>query len=230
MENLSTATSTVEPAADAVTSPGQAPEKPRTRRRRRGDEVRARVISAALETFGMFGYEGTSTRAIADRAGVSHTLVLYHFESKELLWIATMDDTLTSYMSGIRENLATAASRPAADSLRVFIEQFVRLSARLPQIHRIMTMEGNQQSPRIQWLIDNYLRDHFNVVKDLIRRGQDEGSVRDLDAARLYYHIISSGGTPFTLAVEYKQLTGRDVFSESEIYRQIAFIFEMVFA
>lgn len=49
---------------------------------KRGDDVRLRILSAALDCFGAFGYEGTSTRAVAERAGVTHTLVIYHFRSK----------------------------------------------------------------------------------------------------------------------------------------------------
>lgn len=63
----------------------------------------------------------------------------------------------------------------------------------------------------------------------MIRRGQKEGTVRQCDPARLYYHIIGAAGTPFTVATEYKALTGRDVFSEAEKLRNIAFIYEFLF-
>jgi hypothetical protein len=53
--------------------------------------------------------------------------------------------------------------------------------------------------------------------------------VRECDSARLYYLIIAVGGTPFTISTEYKALTGRDVFSEAEILRNIAFMYELVF-
>lgn len=204
--------------------------KPRTKSlQKRGDDVRERILLAALECFGAFGYEGTSTRAVAERAGVTHTLVIYHFGSKEQLWLAMMEDALSNYSASVSENLQTSADRAAGESLKIFIEQFVRLSARHPQIHRIMTMEGNQESDRLKWVIDHYLRDHFTLVRDLIKRGQAEGSVRECDAARLYYYIIGGGGTPYTLSTEYRELTGRDVFSEAEIYRNIAFLFETVF-
>jgi TetR/AcrR family transcriptional regulator len=196
---------------------------------KRGDDVRERVLQAALECFGAFGFEGTSTRAVAERAGITHTLVLYHFGSKEDLWIATMDNALKAYQASVSENLEDQTGRSAAEVLKRFIEQFVRLSARYPQIHRIMTMEGNQDTPRLQWVIDNYLRGHFSLVRDLIKRAQAEGSVRECDAARLYYYIIGGGGTLFTLSTEYRELTGRNVFSEAEIFRNIAFLYETVF-
>jgi len=197
--------------------------------RKRGDDVRERVLQAALECFGRFGFEGTSTRAVAEQAKVTHTLVLYHFQSKDQLWIATMENALRPYIAAMKESREKSKDAPAREGLKNFIEQFIMLSARYPQIHRILTTASNQETERLQWIIDHFLREHFTMVRDLIRRGQVEGDVRQCDPARLYYHIIGAGGTPYTLATEYKAFTGRDVFSEVEILRNIAFIYELVF-
>jgi AcrR family transcriptional regulator len=199
------------------------------RKRRRADEVRLRVLRAALECFGAFGFEGTSTRAVAERAKVTHTLVHYHFQSKDQLWIATMEYALSDHVAAVKRTALEARGRPAREGLAAFIDQFVRMSARQPQVHRILTMEGNQETERLGWIINHFIQDHFIFVRDMIRRGQAEGSIRQCDAARLYYLIIGAGGTPFTLATEYKALTGRDVFSEAEILRNIAFIYEIAF-
>lgn len=197
--------------------------------RKRGDDVRERVLQAALECFGSFGFEGTSTRAVAERAEVTHTLVLYHFQSKDQLWISTLENALRPYLSKMAQSVEESKEVPAREGLKAFIEQFVLLSARHPQIHRILTTASNQGTERLQWIIDHFLRSHFIHVRELIRRGQAEGSVRQCDPARLYYLIIGAGGTPFTIATEYKVFTGRDVFSEVEIMRNIAFIYEIVF-
>jgi AcrR family transcriptional regulator len=196
---------------------------------KRADEVRSRILSAALECFGAHGFEGASTRTIAELAGVTHTLVLYHFQSKDLLWVATVENVLSKYGKEIHENLNTNHEKTASSALKKFIDQFVRFSARYPQIHRIFTTEGNQDTERLKWVIDHFLRDHFSLVIDIIRRGQSEGTIRQCDPARLYYLIIGVGGTPFTISTEYKELTGRNVFSEAEILRNIAFIYEIVF-
>jgi TetR/AcrR family transcriptional regulator len=203
-------------------------ERP-SRKAPRGSDVRARVLRVALEHFGNFGFEGTSTRAVAEAARITHTLVLYHFKSKDQLWIATLEYALAAYATTTALNFSTAHTRPAKEVLTTFIDQFVRMSAAQPHVHRLMTMEGNQDSKRIQWIIDHFLRQHFATVRDLIRRGQAEGTIRQCDPARLYYLIIGAGGTPFTLRTEYRALTGRDVFSEAEILRNIAFIYEIVF-
>ncbi|WP_198046076.1 TetR/AcrR family transcriptional regulator [Novosphingobium aquimarinum] len=208
----------------------ESPKRSKSKKGRRGDDVRERVLKAALQCFGAFGFEGTSTRAVAERADVTHTLVLYHFKSKDLLWRATMENSIGNYAEAvIDDDITERPTEHAAAELRRFIERFVRFSAENPQVHRILTMESNQGTDRLQWVIDNFLREHFTRVRDLIRRGQMEGSVREGDPARLYYHIIGAGGTPFTVSMEYLEFTGRDIFSETEILRTIAFIYEIVF-
>ena len=62
-------------------------DKPRRRARARttardGDAVE-RILTAAEHCFREAGYSGVTVREIAVRAGVSKSLVLYHFESKD---------------------------------------------------------------------------------------------------------------------------------------------------
>ncbi len=54
----------------------------------RGEETRARIISAALKVFGDEGYERASTRRIAREAGVMPPALQYYFDSKEGLHLA----------------------------------------------------------------------------------------------------------------------------------------------
>ena len=48
-----------------------------------GDETSARIIEAALNLFGERGYEGASTRDIAELAGVNAPALNYYFKNKE---------------------------------------------------------------------------------------------------------------------------------------------------
>ncbi len=55
-----------------------------------GDATRRRLVEAALVEFAAHGYEGASTRVIAERAGVHQPLINYHFRSKADLWRASV--------------------------------------------------------------------------------------------------------------------------------------------
>lgn len=195
----------------------------------RGDRTREKVLQAALECFGAFGFEGTSTRAVAERAELSHPLLLYHFESKDRLWLSTMEEVLGRYERELYERLAKVNAADAVAGLRAFIENFVEFSARVPQLYRIMTQESTQGSQRIRWLINAHLLDSFSRVCEMIRRGQDGGQVRTGEADRLYYAVIGLAGTLLSVSTEFRLLTRRDVFSVKEIRRTIDFIFEFIF-
>lgn len=57
--------------------------KPRGRGRPKGgSDSRERILAAAVEEFGEFGYEGATIRSIAGRAGVDAALVHHYFGTK----------------------------------------------------------------------------------------------------------------------------------------------------
>ncbi len=54
----------------------------------RGEETRARIISAAIRLFGDLGFDGASTRDIAASAGVNAPALQYYFDNKEGVYAA----------------------------------------------------------------------------------------------------------------------------------------------
>ena len=49
----------------------------------RGEETRARIVEAAVVVFGERGYDGASTRDLANAAGVNAPAIQYYFDGKE---------------------------------------------------------------------------------------------------------------------------------------------------
>ena len=58
---------------------------PVTRRRLSAQQRRDQIIDAAIALFGARGYNGTTTRALADAAGVSEATIFKHFPTKDAL-------------------------------------------------------------------------------------------------------------------------------------------------
>lgn len=73
------------PAGDGVVAAG-APN---------GD-ARQRILQATVQCFRAYGYEKSSMRLIATTAKVSQTLLHYHFETKEKLFDAAINDVATT--------------------------------------------------------------------------------------------------------------------------------------
>src|ERR687895_254921 len=66
-------------------------QTPETSERPRSTETRQRLLAAAAQLIAEFGWGGVRTRAVAERAGLPHGTVSYHFRGKqELLTEAAM--------------------------------------------------------------------------------------------------------------------------------------------
>jgi TetR/AcrR family transcriptional regulator, regulator of cefoperazone and chloramphenicol sensitivity len=61
-----------------------------------GNETRARIIAGALTLFGLRGFEGASTRDIAELAGVNPPALRYYFSNKEGVYLACVDHIATT--------------------------------------------------------------------------------------------------------------------------------------
>jgi AcrR family transcriptional regulator len=73
---------------------------------RRGETSRAAILSAALDLFQERGYEATTMRAIAQRAGVSLGGSYHYFPSKEHLVLEFYRHTHELHLAAIRPMLA----------------------------------------------------------------------------------------------------------------------------
>src|SRR5437660_9524361 len=59
--------------------------------RRTREDIRQRLLESALVEFGAKGFDGASTRSIAQRVDAHQPQINYHFDSKEALWFAAVD-------------------------------------------------------------------------------------------------------------------------------------------
>ena len=63
----------------------QATAKPRDKRRERGAASRKQILNAAVATIAAFGLGSMTLDRVAERAGISRALVVFHFKSKSKL-------------------------------------------------------------------------------------------------------------------------------------------------
>lgn len=206
---------------------------PRVRRspiKRQPKEVLERILEAATAAFTRDGYKGARMRSIAADAGTTIQLLVYHVKSKEKLWEMTMEHMLRRFESDHGLNRERVAQASATEQLRQLIVDLVHFSAANPQLHRIMTQEGGQLSPRLVWLCENFVRSGFEEFVSLTVAAQREGSVRaDFQPERLRYAVVSIASVPFSVAAEYEYFIDKSPFSPGEIERTIEMICGMVF-
>lgn len=190
-------------------------------RARRQEDGRSRILASALEVFSTSGFEGASLREIANRAGVMHQLVVYHFKTKETLWRAVIDAILGDTVERVAVLRTRLEGESPAQALRAMVREFVLFSASRPEFHRIATFEGRADNERIRWLIETYVRPYFEFSTNLIRRAQLAGAARPGDPGQLHYALIGLVTTSFVFAHEYRTLTGLEPFEPAEIEKAV---------
>lgn len=79
------------------------------------ESPRERLLRAGLEAFGLFNYEGASTRNLAERAGVNVAAIQYYFGGKEGLYRAVAGTIAERIKQGMEPAAAEARSLLARD-------------------------------------------------------------------------------------------------------------------
>jgi AcrR family transcriptional regulator len=81
----------------------------------RNDDLRLRLLEAAIEVFGRHGFDGASTRMLAKAAGVNLQAIPYHFGGKEGLYLAVADHIATRIQAHVGPTAMKIRARLASE-------------------------------------------------------------------------------------------------------------------
>ena len=108
-------------------------------------DTRQRILDAALASFGTRGYEATSLDALAAGLGLRKQTILYHFDSKEALLAAAVDQT------GAQLAVILEAALARADGgwgrIDAVVRSVFRLAARRPELLGLVREVGRLGPP-----------------------------------------------------------------------------------
>jgi AcrR family transcriptional regulator len=148
----------------------------------RGEETRRRILTTALGMFAEQGYEATSTRLLAERAGVNLPAIPYYFGSKEGLYRAvvafcveqseTVMAPVTADALALLERKSTSAEE-LIDALCSIFERFVALVLRGEQVEarRLLWARAElERTPVLQRLQEEGRRQIFEPCAALVGR------------------------------------------------------------
>jgi len=176
-------------------------------------DVRQRILEAAVELFGTRGVAGTTTRAIAEAAGVSQSLLLHHYISKDIL-AADCEDyvvrtILEEKLGG--HSMAEAAARLLGDP---------KLESRLRFIGRQIT-DGSRSGGR---MFDRMVKETRAVI------GQDVAGMRwkeTSDPDTLAVVLAMYGMAPLLLADHLARHFGTTPYSAETMRRMGPVLLEL---
>ena len=165
-----------------------------------------KIVQAAEECFAQYGFKGTAVQKIADEAGLPKTNVLYYFKTKQDLYIAVLEETLSLWNSHF--DRATPDDDPA-QVLADYIAEKMEVSRTRPLASKIFAMEIINGAKNLSGYFDE---EHARWMKGrlaLIDAWIENGKLRPLDGEHLLYSIWASTQHYADFSAQITRLRGR---------------------
>lgn len=154
---------------------------------------REQILDVAMQLFARQGFQGTTTRQIAGRAGVNEALIFRHFPSKEDLYWAVIERKIQS--ASPRERMQKWLESPGSDLeiLSGLAAEILERRAKDQTLSRLLLYSALESHQLSQRFFRNYVAEYYEVLAEYIRRRSAEGKFRPVDpllAARGFFGMV----------------------------------------
>ena len=171
-------------------------ERPRKRaEQQRSIETRASILNAAIAEFAERGFEAASIRAIADRLGLQHPLITYHYRSKDILWRAAAEHAFAQIRTAWDMSAPEESDLSPLARLRREYAALFRYTVAFPEFHRFMRQETLTNNPRLKWVAEAVLAPLLGRLLPQIVEAQRQGLLLSVDPILFHYMMVSLTAT-----------------------------------
>jgi AcrR family transcriptional regulator len=162
-------------------------------RRLKAPQRREQLIDVATRLFAKWGYEATTTAAIADAAGVTEPILYRHFESKQELFVAIVRSVSELTMDHWKQIIGNVTD--PQQQIRRIAEEFPEHIRKLSDAYHVI--RGALATSRDKKVIA-VMKEHYAQIErffvQIITRGQEQGIFRpQIDPKGPAWQLIMSG-------------------------------------
>lgn len=172
------------------------------------EPTRQRLIDAARTEFARFGFEGASTRRIADRAASHQPQINYFFGSKDELWREVVRDIYRDVDDAMSD---VDVNAPPGDVLAGVIRRFVAFAHRRPELNQILFHEFAVASPRLDWVISEFTGPSFAGFHQVWSAAVEAGQATPLDPRVAFHSFVGAASLLPVARTAAERLTGADL-------------------
>lgn len=200
----------------------------KTQGRMAAEDRRQQILEVAVELFSQKGFRGTTTKEIAQAAGVNEAIIFRHFATKSELYAAIMDRKAKSarvqeMQSSLNEAIERGDDRQVFESLAYHVLEFHEHDDTAMRLLLYSALEGHELADMI---VRNHISKTHRQLADYLKRRIAEGAFRRIDplmAVRGFMGMIIGQ----VLHKKFFQKAGGDVINISN--RQAAEHFTDIF-
>lgn len=178
---------------------------------------REHILLAARAEFADHGFDGARLQAIAARAGVRHPTLLYHFESKELLYRAVIESVVGDW--AVETEAAISTGLRGFDQVAALVDGGFRFFERNRDFVRIVRREAIEGGGRMEAQMAEFVRPFLDDAVRFLRREMRAGRLRRHDPLELMQVCYGAVFTYFSDARFRANLTGEDPLGAAALRR-----------
>ncbi len=154
------------------------------------NDTKERILEAALEMFSQNGYAGTNIRELSASLGLVKSGVYKHYESKEAIWNALLDEMIAYYGEhfGSPEHLPPVPDSP--EGLVTMTMQMVNFTVhdeRIIMTRKVLTLEQFRDGRARELATKHFLTGLTEIFTHIFAGMMDKGSLRRDDPAMLAF-------------------------------------------
>ena len=153
-------------------------------------DTRERILTAALEMFSKNGYAGTNIRELTASLGLGKSSMYRHFQSKEDIWNALLDEMIAYYAErfGSPERLP-----PVPDTLEGLVEMTMRMvnvtvrDERIVMTRKLLSIEQFRDERARDLATRHFLTGLEQIFTPIFAGMMEKGLLRRDDPAMLAF-------------------------------------------
>jgi AcrR family transcriptional regulator len=148
-----------------------------------GEERRLQILRTAMRVFAQRGFRGTTTKEIAQAAGVSEAMVFRHFATKEELYSAILDhkacyENVMDPFHVVGDILEQRDDRAVFERLAINALDHHDCD---PEFQRLLLHSALEGHELAQMFWEKFVRHVYEFLGDYIRKRQREGALIEMD-------------------------------------------------
>ncbi len=176
------------------------------------------ILDVAETLFANHGFEGTTTRAISEKAQVNIAMLSYYFGSKEKLLQASLDryaNAVFDLLDKIRKEIPDPAERVKRWNIT-----YMEFAFKNPRPIIISSRERSLLNDRPDILdnIENVTKQITNYVHETIEQGKQSGAFKDVDTFLTMHTLAKTIDTLIVENVWIKRSMNIETSNSSELY------------
>ncbi|WP_336207364.1 TetR/AcrR family transcriptional regulator [Nonomuraea sp. LPB2021202275-12-8] len=151
----------------------------------------AAILKVATHLFAAHGYDGTSTRQIAEAAGLNIATVNYHVGGKRELYLAVMESAHQAERAALETALGCLPGREPVAAIHQLIDAYLDFCVERPEVPALWMHRWLSDAGDVNELERRYVRPLVTAVTAALRPSAEAGVIdRGIDLEYALWSVI----------------------------------------